>query len=106
MADIASSLSSWRAWIEIPSPTGQGRQPRRSPHGERGLKWVGALIRDVGCGRSPHGERGLKFDHDGGRNRLSVSRSPHGERGLKYRLEIRAFGTGHSRSPHGERGLK
>ena len=34
---------------------------RRSPHGERGLKYVG--VKDNGKleRRSPHGERGLKF---------------------------------------------
>ena len=32
----------------------------RSPHGERGLKYVAATLRDLNDGRSPHGERGLK----------------------------------------------
>ena len=33
----------------------------RSPHGERGLKYVGN-VKVVGTkGRSPHGERGLKL---------------------------------------------
>ena len=56
------SLSSWRAWIEIP---GGGRRIQgvdsRSPHGERGLKcvWVAGLS-EIWWGRSPHGERGLK----------------------------------------------
>ena len=35
----ARSLSSWRAWIEIPRPPARHPSPeRRSPHGERGLK--------------------------------------------------------------------
>ena len=34
-------------------------------------------------GRSPHGERGLKFVHDGQLEMFCVRRSPHGERGLK-----------------------
>ena len=34
------SLSSWRAWIEIPhSSTNERKKPCRSPHGERGLKY-------------------------------------------------------------------
>ena len=33
----------------------------RSPHGERGLKYVRGGNRDGVRGRSPHGERGLKF---------------------------------------------
>ena len=32
----------------------------RSPHGERGLKSVGATQGNAHLGRSPHGERGLK----------------------------------------------
>ena len=33
---------------------------RRSPHGERGLKYRGHAVRGQLVGRSPHGERGLK----------------------------------------------
>ena len=33
---------------------------RRSPHGERGLKFVLLVDGLRGLGRSPHGERGLK----------------------------------------------
>ncbi len=81
---------------------------RRSPHGERGLKYSGGaaehkergslpsrgawiemvLVRqrplDV-IGRSPHGERGLKYHSPRMRWKKSC-RSPHGERGLKYKL--------------------
>ena len=32
----------------------------RSPHGERGLKYLGAVEDRQYAGRSPHGERGLK----------------------------------------------
>ena len=76
--------------------------------------------------RSPHGERGLKYQRTAiaGEIRATLSswrawiemidscwqccshcRSPHGERGLKYKVlggELVGFG----RSPHGERGLK
>ena len=57
------------------------------------------------AGRSPHGERGLKFM----RNRLlycTNRRSPHGERGLKYDKRTYAVPGPRGRSPHGERGLK
>ena len=100
----------------------------RSPHGERGLKYLirlrqdlieqslpsrGAWIEitsekgDFGgfLRRSPHGERGLKF-------RLTVARkpvqrrSPHGERGLKSVITGGFSDVPSRRSPHGERGLK
>ena len=103
------SLSLRRAWIEIrrisrPLPW----IPRRSPYGERGLKYVDDRLsaprrlslslrrawieirfqprveRD-NIGRSPYGERGLKSDC----LQLFVlrkRRSPYGERGLKSRL--------------------
>ena len=55
------SLSSWRAWIEI-AAIQAWRTPAegRSPHGERGLKWVTYRVVHHESGRSPHGERGLK----------------------------------------------
>ena len=34
---------------------------RRSPHGERGLKYLVVFEDGNSAGRSPHGERGLKF---------------------------------------------
>ena len=40
---------------------GDHREIRRSPHGERGLKFGGGREGGDQCGRSPHGERGLKF---------------------------------------------
>ncbi len=33
---------------------------RRSPYGERGLKYQGVRRHDLGPRRSPYGERGLK----------------------------------------------
>ena len=55
---------------------------RRSPYGERGLKFarVAHAVRPVG--RSPYGERGLKFYLSGTRPH-QINRSPYGERGLK-----------------------
>ena len=38
---------------------------RRSPHGERGLKFDKETMRLSEYRRSPHGERGLKY-HNGG----------------------------------------
>ena len=80
------SLSSWRAWIEIPSKAepATGRNSR-SPHGERGLKYEKATEDTARAGRSPHGERGLKLKNNGEYD-VMTGRSPHGERGLKYTL--------------------
>ena len=100
------SLPSRGAWIEI----GQGCRAfeslgRRSPRGERGLKFdTGEQLRPVRR-RSPHGERGLKSP-----NSVIIvdevgSRSPHGERGLKLDALYHAI-LHQGRSPHGERGLK
>ena len=58
------SLSSRRAWIEItPSIVIVTFDIfGRSPHGERGLKFVfKPRIQQKGMRRSPHGERGLKL---------------------------------------------
>ena len=83
---MTKSLSSWRAWIEISACEQDLRTgARRSPHGERGLKfrdcqtaaerdtslsswraWIEItmtlLIVTPAWSRSPHGERGLKSD--------------------------------------------
>nr|DAY59816.1 MAG TPA: hypothetical protein [Caudoviricetes sp.] len=58
------SLSSRRAWIEMPMflPCWL-RFKSRSPHGDRGLKFLIPSALGVAIlGRSPHGERGLKSD--------------------------------------------
>ena len=55
--------------------------------------------------RSPHGERGLKYVTKLDREMASRRRSPHGERGLKSARERHPLGR-QGRSPHGERGLK
>ena len=79
------SLSSWRAWIEIAYWTRRNTTPpRRSPHGERGLKFHCHHSASLLSGRSPHGERGLKSKCHVTVNRR-IGRSPHGERGLKFR---------------------
>ena len=55
-----SSLSLRRAWIEMDSRPRLRCLPRRSPYGERGLKYQGVRRHDLGPRRSPYGERGLK----------------------------------------------
>ena len=103
----------------------------RSPHGERGLKFLsheydfvlgaqeslptrGAWIEMQSLAISMDAPtvslptRGAWIEIPDTKNRLGsqLSRSPHGERGLKYQgIGFRFFDT-HCRSPHGERGLK
>ena len=49
------------AWVEISCGSrSRSRQARRSPCGERGLKWPFPASESPGVGRSPCGERGLK----------------------------------------------
>ena len=56
------SLPSRGAWIEISSkPAYSISLPRRSPHGERGLKFLAVPMQSLRLRRSPHGERGLKY---------------------------------------------
>ena len=63
---VLSSLSSWRAWIEIlPTISTRSKDFSRSPHGERGLKCCMVQHWNVCMSRSPHGERGLKLRHSG-----------------------------------------
>ena len=40
--------------------TSRARSTRRSPYGERGLKWLHERAEAGRAGRSPYGERGLK----------------------------------------------
>ena len=84
-----ASLPARGAWIEIIREyDGRERLKGRSPHGERGLKYLESLSMLVVPRRSPHGERGLKYLES-----LSMlvvpRRSPHGERGLKYQFDKR-----------------
>ena len=77
-----SSLSLRRAWIEMDSRPRLRCLPRRSPYGERGLKYQGVRRHDLGPRRSPYGERGLKYSN-GLTSLEGHCRSPYGERGLK-----------------------
>ena len=62
---------------------------RRSPHGERGLKFLNDVrsLPYLAC-RSPHGERGLKSSTAKAERQDKQGRSPRGERGLKLKLVI------------------
>ena len=64
-------------------PKSKHSQLRRSPCGERGLKFRLSPSAAVRACRSPCGERGLKSYIDKLVN-SKESRSPCGERGLKY----------------------
>ena len=100
------SLSTWRAWIEIPSLSfALYSLYCRSLHGERGLKSIYQRIPSALLRRSLHGERGLKSPYTAMSLikssslstwrawieiiqmyvllKLNVGRSLHGERGLK-----------------------
>ena len=60
---------------------------RRSPYGERGLKFSPLRKRPRSARRSPYGERGLKCNPNF--CKIGVTRrSPYGERGLKYQAEL------------------
>ena len=102
----AESLSSRRAWIEILLPPLEFRfRIRRSPHGERGLKFH-------------HGARGIRRHRSLSSRRAwieiqSCQMMSMSGRSLSSRrawIEIPDQGTlrcqGTRRSPHGERGLK
>ena len=83
-----ASLSSRRAWIEIARGHGTSLAgASRSPHGERGLKFLAGVRQSRVRSRSPHGERGLKSGYRDQRRRWRERRSPHGERGLKFGFE-------------------
>ena len=45
----------------LPLRSSKRAATRRSPHGERGLKFAGDVRGSLAWSRSPHGERGLKF---------------------------------------------
>ena len=103
---MRQSLSSRRAWIEIRPSDWRGWRPTsRSPHGERGLKFV-RVVEGDGNIRSLSSRRAwIEIYYGIGLMQALNRRSPHGERGLKF--EECAIGSREPcRSPHGERGLK
>ena len=107
-AALNRSLPSRGAWIEMDLWWRRtSESARRSPHGERGLKWLlsarssgtplslpsrGAWIEIWvipslmygNASRSPHGERGLKLGHQIP-GVIVDGRSPYGKRGLQVR---------------------
>ena len=104
---MVQSLSLRRAWIEITTRWNYPRHCcRRSPYGERGLKYLTARssFAKNPC-RSPYGERGLKYNGQKAKSGLNKSLSLR-----RAWIEIAKRGTKHpfqtSRSPYGERGLK
>ncbi len=127
---FALSLPVRGAWIEI-TRRASGLQPSRTSLPVRGA-WIEMTARCGFCTRrarrSPCGERGLKYQVDAvgvGRSRslpvrgawiempyvyISGSarngRSPCGERGLKWDFLLHKIGNPYGRSPCGERGLK
>ena len=64
---------------------------RRSPYGERGLKYAVGVRHGRRPGRSPYGERGLKSERSHSLP-VGMRRSPYGERGLKYVRKDAGFG--------------
>ena len=102
-----ASLSSWRAWIEIKPQHRRSRHSwSRSPHGERGLKWTRRPICRIEHRSLSSWRAWIEI-----RTRAVIQRpviqgrSPHGERGLKCNVRD-SYRTATRRSPHGERGLK
>ncbi len=80
---------------------------RRSPRGERGLKYVilfNFVIPDLG--RSPRGERGLKYVFRVIRDKVFVGSLPPRGAWIEILVACKGIGTSVGRSPRGERGLK
>ena len=125
---VIASLPTRGAWIEISTQCRREESRHsRSPHGERGLKFVvpvnhrrflaslptrGAWI-EISMSKRSRGlspslpTRGAWIEilyHIGAYN-VDTGRSPHGERGLKFRPSL-ILNILVCRSPHGERGLK
>ena len=114
--------------MKFDTPITRDSVTRRSPSGERGLKYGDDDSEEhADDRRSPSGERGLKCVDPVRAVLRSLSlpirgawieirfkrgkiirdgRSPSGERGLKYPRTPRAYRKTQSRSPSGERGLK
>ena len=79
---------------------------RRSPHGERGLKFEDGDY-DFEVTKSLSSRRAwIEIQNVYLNDSKAFSRSPHGERGLKYLLLYDNRQKRLCRSPHGERGLK
>ena len=100
------SLPARGARIEIePRSNQRVACTRRSPQGERGLKFPDVQAQVGVIGRSPQGERGLKFQSVGGVDCFAQSLPARGAR-IEMKLLKTYFPEGARRSPQGERGLK
>ena len=78
---------------------------RRSPCGERGLKYIGNNISSATMMSLPLRGAWIEISAHNIQNKYAVSRSPCGERGLKSGATASGY-TSSGRSPCGERGLK
>ena len=78
----------------------------RSPHGERGLKYVTLDGEVIAVKSLPARGAWIEMRGQAAKPHALECRSPHGERGLKYCKAYELVGISDRRSPHGERGLK
>ena len=126
-----SSLPARGAWIEIFSAsTVSVCASSRSPHGERGLKFVHAelfcrqcatslpargawieIVSNIACNYNrkaslPARGAWIEIPNPKALCKTIHGRSPHGERGLKFKQTRKNVAAYFGRSPHGERGLK
>ena len=77
------SLPARGAWVEIDTPGLMDKVERRSPHGERGLKWATYGKRAYGSESLPARGAWVEIPNVAAVVPITESRSPHGERGLK-----------------------
>ena len=78
------SLPAWGAWIEIYLWVGFfSVSQRRSPHGERGLKFLSWVRRNSHKMSLPAWGAWIEMPSAKTVEYQKISRSPHGERGLK-----------------------
>ena len=81
---VKLSLSARRAWIEIPTaPYSVRTAAGRSPHGERGLKFLKMAIMVIFIGSLSARRAWIEIAKKIFGEILYFGRSPHGERGLK-----------------------
>ena len=84
MCMVLTSLPTRGAWIEISCLCLLSRACASLPTRGAWIEMSGSFESNIMPDRrSPHGERGLKFFVFEGAHLLRPSRSPHGERGLK-----------------------
>ena len=101
----ALSLSSWRAWIEIPSVWKSKWNPRSLSSWRAWIEISSAIGSSLSTLSLSSWRAWIEIQSKTSTALPTYRRSPHGERGLKL-LERQKSRGNHSRSPHGERGLK